>query len=74
VWLSAGQLTDIVLEYQSLGEGAESLVKLEWTSVSIPGPIVVPPNKLFATGFHVQGSPFSFFFFPALRWVQFVFG
>jgi hypothetical protein len=67
LWMPAGQLTDIKMEYSSLASGVGSLVQLAWTSASIPGPKPVPGNRLFTAAAHVQGSPFSLTVFPALR-------
>ncbi len=67
VWMSSDQLTDLKLEYSSQGTGVESLLQLQWTSTSVPGPISVPPNRLFTPDAHVNGSPFSLTVYPALR-------
>ncbi len=67
VWMSSEQLTDLKLQYSSQGAGEESLLQLKWTSVSVPGPMQVPPNRLFTPDAQVNGSPFSLTVYPALR-------
>ncbi len=67
IWMSSEQLTDVRLQYSSQGTGAASRVQLKWTSISVPGPIAVPPNRLFTPDAHVKGSPFSLTVYPASR-------
>jgi hypothetical protein len=67
VWMSSEQLTDVKLQYSSQATGAESQVRLKWNSISVPGPMPVPNNRLFTPDAHVNGSPFSLTVYPALR-------
>ncbi len=67
VWMSSEQLTDIRLQYSSQGTEAQSRVQLKWMSVTVPGPMPVPPDRLFIPDAHVNGSPFSLTVYPALR-------